>query len=280
IIRPPARMHKLLFSLLVLLLLAAPVTAQTTRQLRKVMELKMPRGGGDNGGTVALNLKNRNYYATVAGNKTYSMAFFNGAGEMVSPPDLAVLQDIRGLWYSPAAKTFHANSYGTNGWYSYTLDDAGIPYDIKPLFPGQLQPFPNSTGAYNLRANTVYFLKGSAVVGYDAATGAEQPQPIVVLKAGYGRKTPPPAGWSVDTFQVLNGYNSTTLVFTGVANSEFGLLNVKTREVELYSGADGLMSQRLTLPPDAPVRDKLNFAYCNNTYWLYHSTSRTWIGYR
>ncbi|MFN4285061.1 MAG: hypothetical protein ACK4E8_03765 [Lacibacter sp.] len=268
------------FVLLLFVICCSTAYGQTVRALRKVIELKMPSGPGNNGGTVAQNGKNRFYYATIAGMKNYSMAFFNGAGQMVSPPDLALLEDVRGLWYQPAAKTFHANGYGSSGWYSYVLDDAGIPYDIKPLFSGQRQPFPQSVAAYNVRENVVYFLKGAAVVAYDAATGNEIPEKMKVLRIGWGRKTPPPPDTPIDTFAISPQHNSTTVIFTGIGNAEFGLLNVKTREVELYSGADGLMSQRLQLPPEAPVRDKLNFAFCNNIYWLYDKSSRTWLGYR
>ena len=273
-------MKPVIFTALCLTLIYSQLHAQTVRPLRKVSELKMPSGNGDNGGTVAMNLKNRYYYATIAGNKTYSMAFFNGAAEMVSPPDLALMADIRGLWYSPVTKTFHANGYGTTGWITYVMDEAGIPYDLKTQFPGQRQPFPQSTGAYNQRENVVYFLKGSAIVVYDAATGNEVPEKMKVLKAGYSAKKPVPADWKVDTFQVLPDYNSTTVIFTGQANAEFGLLNVKTKEVELYSSVAGLITQRLQLPPEAPVKDKLNFAFANNIYWFYDKGTRSWLGYR
>lgn len=163
-------------------------TAQSVRQLRKSTELKMPKGGGNNGGTVAQNGKNRYFYATVAGNKTYSLAFFNAMGEMMSPPDLALLADVRGLWYNPALKTFQGNLFGDGGWVTYVMDDAGIVYDVKPFAKGQLQPFPNSVAQYNMRENLVHFLKGSTVVSYNAATGAEDKSKTFLLKVGYGKK--------------------------------------------------------------------------------------------
>jgi len=272
---------RLLFLLLpALCCLTQSATTQTVRQLRKVSELKMPPGQGDNGGTVSINLKNRYYYATVAGNKTYAMAFFNGMGEMVSPPDLSLMFDVRGLWYNPALKTFQGNGYGNAGWVNYVMDDAGIPYDVKVSFPGQNQPFPQSVATYNQRENLVHFLKGSVVVAYDANTAKEVKEKAVLLKAGFTRKTPPPAGLVIDSNKVLANYNSTIVVFTGIGNAEFGLLNTSTNEVELYSRADGLMTQRLKLPPEAPVKDKLNFSFCNNIYWLYDKSNRSWIGYR
>lgn len=271
---------KRLLSFMILLLITELCFTQTTRQLRKVVELKMPSGGGDNGGTVALNLKNRYYYATIAGNKTYSMAFFNAVGQMMSPPDLALMFDVRGIWYNPQLKTFQANCFGTTGWVNYVMDDAGIPYDVKPLFTGQLQPYPQSVGFYNQKENVVYFLKGSTIVVYDAATGKEQKEKTILLKTGYAKKNPPPVDFKIDSNLVLTKYNTTTAVFTGLPNAEFGLLNLATHEIELYSRAEGLLMQRLKLPPEAPVKDKLNFSYCNNIYWIYDKSNRSWLGYR
>ncbi|MBX9782191.1 MAG: hypothetical protein K2X48_02755 [Chitinophagaceae bacterium] len=272
-------MKKFILTLILIAAVNVFVTAQTVREARKSVELKMPAGGGDNGGTVAINLKSRNLYATITGNKTYSMAFFNNTGEMVSPPDMALMADIRGLWYNPAQKTFHANTFG-GGWVSYTMDEAGIPYDVKPLFPGVTQPTANSVGVYNQRENVVYFLKGSVVVTYDATTGKQIPEKTYALKLGYTKKNPAPADFKMDSAQINKNYNSTTVVFTGINNAEFGVLNVQSKEIELYSKQDGLMYQKLRLTTDAYVRDKFNFAFANNTFFLFDKSKRAWVGYR
>nr|WP_294902495.1 hypothetical protein [uncultured Lacibacter sp.] len=273
-------MKYVLSSLICFFIVLNNSNAQSVRQLRKTIELKMPKGPGNNGGTVAQNGKNRYFYATIAGNKTYSLAYFNAVGEMMSPPDLAILADVRGLWYNPALKTFQGNLFGDGGWVTYVLDDAGIVYDVKPFLKGQLQPHPNSVAQFSLRENIVYFLKGSTVVAYNAATGVQDTSKTVVLKTGFSKKTPPPADYKVDSNTVLNNYNSTTVLFTGISNAEFGLLNVKTKEIELYSRNDGLLSQKLKLPVDAIVSDKLNFSFSNNTYFLYDARNRAWVGYR
>lgn len=266
--------------LLLPLFIGLKSTAQNVRSLQIIMRLEMPAGGGENGGTVAANLKNRNYYATIAGSKTYSMAIFNGAAELVSPPDLALLYDIRGLWYHPVEKTFYANTFGNTGWIKYTIDESGIPYDANVKYEGQRQPFPQSVGQFSQRENIVYFLKGSVAMAYDVNTGNPLADKNKLLKTGYGKKSPPPAGWQADSFTVRKDYNSTTLIYTGITQAEFGLLNVESRTIELYSATDGLMSNRLKIPEEVPVRDKLNFAYCNNLYWLYDSTTRSWVGMR
>ena len=259
--------------------IAHSINAQSVRQLRKTIELKMPRGG-ENGGTVAQNDKTRNFYATIAGNKTYSFAYFNQVGEMMSAPDLSILADVRGLWYNNALKTFQGNTFGSGGWVTYVMDDYGVPFDVKTFLPGQLQPHPNSVAQYNLRENLVHFLKGSTVVSYNAATGAEVKEKTFLLKTGYSKKVPPPADLVIDSNAVLTNYNTTTVVYTGISNAEFGLLNVQTKEIELYSKNDGLMYQKLKLPADAIVKDKLNFSFSNNTYFLYDTRNRTWVGYR
>ncbi len=267
----------LMFSFLMIQLL---VVGQTIRKVNKVSVLQMPGRGGDNGGTVAVHGRTRNYYATIAGNKTFSLAIFNGAGERTSPADLAVLYDVRGMWYNQAAKTFYANGYGRNGWCKYLIDEEGVPYDVAPLFEGQQQPFPQSAGAYNQKENVVYFLKGSTAVAYDGETGKELPEKKKLIKVGYTVKNPPPANYNSDTISVLPGYNNTSLIYTGISNNELGILNVETREIELYSASTGLLTTRLQLPPEAVVREKLNFAFCNGIYWLYDASKRSWIGYR
>jgi hypothetical protein len=253
--------------------------AQSTREIRKTVELIMPKGNGDNGGTVAVNLKNRNVYATIVGNKTYSMAFFNGVGQMVSPPDLALLADIRGLWYNPALKTFQGNTFGGN-WINYVIDDAGIPYDVKPSFTKVPQPNANSIAVFNQRENVVYFLKGHTVVTVDINTGKPVPEKTYALKLGYTKKAPAPADYKADSLKIPDNYNSTTIIYTGITNAEFGLLNIDTREIELYSKQDGLLYQKLKLPKEAVPWEKFNFGFANNTYYLFDKQKRSWVGYR
>jgi hypothetical protein len=264
----------------VLLFITFETEAQIKRHLEIVERLEMPNGPGENGGTVAQNQRNKNIYATIAGNKSYSLAVYNVLNELESPPDLAQLYDIRGLWYHPKLQTFMANSFGNTGWVQYTIDKKGIPYDAKVVFEGQRQPFPQSVGQFSPRENLVYFLKGNVAVAYDANTGNPVPGKNKLLKVGFPKKTPPPGDWKIDSFTVLENYNSTTLIYTGISQSEFGLLNVKNREVELYSAADGLLTTRLKIPEKIPVKDKLNFAYCNHLYWFYDNASRTWAGLR
>jgi len=268
------------YLLLFLLFGTYKADGQIKRHLEVVMRLEMPNGPGENGGTVAINQRNKNYYATIAGNKSYALAIFNNLTELVSPPDLAQLYDIRGLWYHPKYQTFIANTYGDTGWIKYTIDKIGIPYDANILFKGRKQPFPQSVGQFSPKENLVYFLKGSTAVAYDANSGTAVPEKNKLLKTGYTQKNLPPADWKVDSFSVLNDYNSTSLIYTGILRSEFGLLNVKRREIELYSASDGLLTTRLKIPDTVPVKDKLNFAYCYNIYWLYDNTSRSWAGLR
>ena len=266
--------------LLALICFSFQTEAQIKRQLQIVTRLEMPAGSGENGGTVSQNMRNKNYYATIAGNKAYPLAIFDGSSERLSPPDLAQLYDVRGLWYHQGHQTFYANTHGSTGWIKYTIDKQGIPYDAAVVYSGQRQPFAQSVGQYSQKENLVYFLKGSVAVAYDANSGNPTPEKNKIFKIGYTKKEPPPPGWQIDSFSVLPNYNSTTLIYTGIAQSEFGLLNVTKREIELYSATDGLLTTRLKIPDKVPVKEKLNFAFCNNIYWLYDADSRTWAGMR
>jgi hypothetical protein len=83
-----------------------------------------------------------------------------------------------------------------------------------------------------------------------------------------------------DNYDVLQDYNNTTIVYTGITNAEVGLLNAANKKIELYNLKDGHLTRKLALPEDAPTEDFLNFAYCNSVYWLFDKSARVWKGYK
>jgi hypothetical protein len=123
-------------------------------------------------------------------------------------------------------------------------------------------------------------LQGHTVVTVDVTTGKPVPEKTYPLKLGYTKKAPAPADYKADSTKIPANYNSTTVIYTGITNAEFGLLNIATREIELYSKQDGLLYQKLKLPKEASPRDKFNFGFANNTYFLFDKNKRSWVGYR
>ena len=79
---------------------------------------------------------------------------------------------------------------------------------------------------------------------------------------------------------MLESYNSTALIFTGIKGSEIGVLNIDSREVELYNLADGYLVSKLKVPETQEVYTMFNFSYANGIYFFFDKETRVWKGYR
>jgi hypothetical protein len=250
--------------------------SQSAKPLKKVLELKIPIEGGANGAAVAWHPVSKKYYAAMAGNTSYSLSVYDAAGKRLSPEDQTTLFDIRGMWYNTNTKTIQMNGYNESGWAEYKLDGKGLPVDIKELFTGMIQPDEQSTGAYNPKENMVYFLNEEGnIERYSLKDGVYLDD--VELKLG---KTKDDNADEGDNYDVIEDYNASTAVFTGIAGAEIGLLNYSNTEVELYNIKTGFLSKKFALPNDAPLSEFLNFSYSNGVYWLFDKEARIWKGYK
>ncbi len=267
-------MKKLVF-LPATLLLCVAVSAQSTKTLKSSLELKIVGEGGANGASVAWHPGQKKYYAAVAGNVSFPFAVYNEKGDRLSTSDQQTLFDIRGMWYNPDTKNIQMNGYKEFGWAEYQLDQNGIPQDISPLQEGKHQPSDQCSGSFDPKENAVYFLsENGELEKYDYETASFKK--AISLRLGKTKKSNDKSGNDND----IENYNITTAVFTGIKNAEIGLLNTLSREIELYSLSDGFISRRLKLPDNAPVNGVLNFAYCNNLFWLFDKENRVWKGYK
>jgi hypothetical protein len=265
------------YSLIVLcslILLSTKLNAQKTQTLKKVLELKIPREGGANAACVAWHPVSKKYYAVMAGNTDFFIGAYNSSGKLLSPASQRALFDVRGLWYNPHTKTLQANGYNDFGWGEYKLDNKGFPTDIKVLYDDMNQPDEQSVGAYNPKQDALYFFNSEG--GIDVYKNGHYETAIELY---LGKAKDDEDDYS-DNEDVLEDYNTTTVVYTGIPNAELGLLNYTNKEIELYSLKDGYMTKKLTLPNDAPTKEFLNFAYCNGCYWLFDTESRIWKGYK
>lgn len=265
-------------------LLPAYMIAQNVRTLRETMRLQMLNGPGTLGAGVAFHAKFRFYYASLAGNIRHPMSVFNVAGERVSPGDLATMFDTRGIWFNPVSGTIQANGFGPYGVIAYVIDEYGMPYDTKEVFKGPWMPEDQSSAVYSPRDSVLYILDKNVLRAYHPNNGTPLAQKNITLQPGVFKPKPPrpnqPPVVVPPPDTLLNNYNNTSVAFTGMANAEVGLLNLREKAIELYSKTEGIMTQKLMLPADAPVSKRLNFAFANNIYWLYDSKNRVWIGYR
>lgn len=249
------------------------VSAQTTKNLSKILELKIAGEGGANGGCVVYHPVQKKYYAALAGNQDFPMGVYDVKGKQLSPDDQKTMFDLRGLWYNPKTKKIQANGFKENGWAEYTLDTKGIPVSVKILQAGMNQPDSQNIAAFDPVANAVYFLNYGNVDKYDYADGK-----FIETITLYPGKTKDDDDDLEGEFQEM--YNVTTVIFTGTSGSELGLLNDVLKQVELYSAKTGYLTRVLKLPDNAPTNYWMNFAYSNGIYWLFDKTARIWIGYK
>lgn len=251
------------------------------RMLKKVMELKMPKtrddeNCGTRGASVCWNPVNKKYYAAFAGNKAYPLGVFNASGKLVSDSDLTTLRDIRGLWFNPDTKKISGNTYDDEGWFSYTLNSNGIPTDYTTDFEDMNQPDLQSVGSYDPILRSICFLDKGKVAFYDIKTATAGNS----LPIHWGRKKSQGPGEFENEDNENEDYNTSTVIYTGIKNSELGFLNILLHRIELYDHKNGYMQQTLELPQDIPLENIFNFAYTNGIYWLFDISKRKWLGFK
>jgi len=260
--------------ILALSLLTGVVSAQSTKTLNKVLELQMPGEGGANGAAVCWHPVAKKYYAAMAGNSSYPLAIFDTKGSRTSPEDQTTMFDIRGLWYNTKTKALQTNGYNELGWVEYKLNSKGLPASTKQIRDGMAQPDEQSVGAYNFKDNLIYFLNEDGNIDVYDAEGSYQEYFELTLG-----KTEDEAD-EADNSEVVEDYNTTSVIYTGISGAEIGLLNSLNNEIELYDLKNKHLTRKLQLPESAPAENRLNFAYANGLYWLFDKEKRMWVGYK
>ncbi|UEG50906.1 hypothetical protein LK994_05390 [Ferruginibacter lapsinanis] len=264
------------------LLTSLCLTAQTKKNLKKTLELKMPKTVDDDmcgtrGASVAWHPMLKKYYASFAGNKEYPFGVFDVKGKRLSDDEQKAMVDLRGIWYNPTSKSISGNGYDDNGWFTYSLDKKGIPENFVTDFEGLNQPDAQSVGVLLPAKKAVMFLSGRTVSFYSTSSATSDES----LTIHFGKvKKDIEEDADADLYTTPEDYNYTSLIYTGIKNSEIGFLNVTEKQIELYNIADGSLTSVLKLPEDATVESAFNFAYANGVYWLFNIEKRTWIGYK
>jgi hypothetical protein len=250
-----------------------------TRELKQTLELKMPKTAEDDmpgkrGASVVWHPIQKKYYASFAGNVGFPIAVFDIKGKRLSSDEQTAMADVRGLWYNATTKRIEGNGYDEFGWFHYTLDAKGMINELEVDFEGLHQPDGQSVGTYNPVAKQVLFLSSAGVNIYDLE--GENTDNTIALH--WGRTKSQGIDREALETEIPEGYNTSSLIFTGIAGAEIGILNVTENQVELYNKANGFLTQKLKMPADIPVETFFNFAYANGMFWFFDMEKRIWTG--
>jgi len=243
----------------------------------------MPEGDGTRGASVVWYPSQRKYYTSFAGNADFPMAVFDESGNRLSDASLSAMLDTRGIWYNSSMDKLCANGYSETGWVKYALDVQGIPQTANVFIDSLHQPDEQSVGTYNPGDDEVWFLAGTDIWTYNPET-AEETFNDIQLFPGFTKEYADAHSAEVsklDEDVISDDYNYTTAICTEKSKGEAGLLNVDKKQIELYDGNTGYLTEILKLPSDAPeLHTAFDFAYANRIYWIFDESSRTWIGYK
>lgn len=215
-----------------------------------------------NHATLVWHPVNQRYYSLRIGGTNFPLETWLPTGGLSIAQTTCGI-DSRGLWYNPTTGLIERNCWGALGW--ATLDtDASLNAmnTFTSLFTGQLQPTPQSVGAFDPVLNQVLFHSAGTIQVRDRANGAII-QNIVL--------TGSPA--------TLGNTNSESVIWTGQVGYEIGLLDWATKRVLLFNRATGAFSGQSQLPAVALTHSQFRFCYTNGKVWLFNPTLRKWNAY-
>lgn len=258
---------------------AQPV-ARTAQQksIYKVLTLKPTSYESGNGASVVWHPAMKLYYAARAGNPDFPLDVFNPTGMKVLQPELKTQFDVRGMWYNTKTKKIGINGYDKSGWANCDVDQAGVPKSVTSIAKGMWQPDANSVGCYDAAKGTVCFISGTEILRYNATTAARinETKPLNLYK---GINLLYDEELDDDEYELPEYYNP-SLIYTGIPDKEFGLLNIDENRIDLFSAKTGYCTTVLNLPAGTRSESLFNFAYTNGTYFIYSKTDGVWYGYR
>lgn len=264
---------------ILLLLFIVQVANAQNKRISQVITLQMSNDMGTRSSSVVWHPTQKKYYVAKCGNASFSMRVFDVNGGRLSPLDLKVGEDVRGVWYNSNTKKIEFNAYGNAGYGEFTLDNKGLTNEAFVVTSGTFQPNTNAVGVYDAKNNQVHFLNAHNIVTYDRTTLKE----VKTMRVYFDARD--------EEDYLLNGIpksfsetpshiNYTSVIYTGIENAEFGFLNTKSNKIDLYNAKTGFLTQSLMLPDSAPLNNSFSFSYANGIYFLYDAGNHKWIGYQ
>jgi hypothetical protein len=227
----------------------------------KTIVLKVSQKSGFNGASVAYNPNSKLYYVALAGNKEYPLEAFDENGNNVYKGMTHF--DVRGMWWNKDNATLEGNGYNDFGVAVYKLNTSGYP-DTKPetATKQSLQPDAQSAGAYDYKnKHIIYYNNGELVkVKRSDFSQVDKVQLALPVSKDY--------------------INETTVIYTGVAGKEVGLLDYENKKVYLFDIKTGKLTHTVNLPADVVTHSMFRFSFANGYIWLYDTDTRSWTGYK
>ena len=126
----------------------------------------------------------------------------------------------------------------------------------------------------NAEPETFTLPSGAGATAYDL--NGEDAEKTIVLH--WGRTKGQGINREAADTEISEDYNASSVIYTGIAGAEIGVLNVAQKQVELYSKASGFLTQKLKMPSDIPAETLFNFAYANGMFWFFDMDKRVWTG--
>ncbi|MEY3444801.1 MAG: hypothetical protein RLZZ519_3082, partial [Bacteroidota bacterium] len=231
-------------------------------KLKSGFTYQMKLEDGTNGAAVAWNPDKALYATVIAGNPTYPLETFDRNGKALGQGEAGF--DWRGLWYNAKQQRFEGNGAGEEGWATLNLNGSNEPDGVDILESGQNQPDFQSVGAYDFVTNKVVFLNFESIA-IDLYAYGDVEDIISIELAIDGEDT--------------EGFNSTTVGFTGKSGYEFVLLDFTNGQLVFFN-RKGEQTAKSKLPKDAPLSDMFCFSFTNDHAFLYDKDARIWYAYK
>lgn len=218
-------------------------------------------GGTSNRTGVAYNPCFNLYYSVDAGNSSYPIETFPGAGG-TSLNSTSQGADYRGYWWNSLTNLPEGNSYNSGGVYSNSLNSTGYAQSTTSFVIGSTMPNSQSAGACDPVGGFIYYYNSGTLYKYNKSTNTLISSTSIT-------------GLPVSSSN-LNSYHC---VYTGYSGSEIGVYDYVNRKLYFLNASTAGYVSSLTLPSNAPSPSSFQMGFANNRFFLYNTTLNQWWGY-
>jgi hypothetical protein len=258
-------MKKFAMCLIVLSMISVNITQaqDLMASAEAVVTLKMKAYNGSNAAAVCYNDDKNLYYAAFAGNEKYSLEVFDLYGQHLFQTKTNF--DVRGLWYNPKTKQIEGNAYNNEGIIRKKLDEKAYPFEeASPVLAVTEGPTQQAVGIYNSRKKVIYYMGKVSEAEVEIYKAKDHS-----LKGKVKLQLPASA----------SEINETTILYTGVKNMEFAVLDVGNSKL-LFFDKKGNYKDSIPLHVSFELQTWFNVSFANGYLFLFNKNDREWTGYK